>query len=58
MTRVLLPSPMLQCELDEPVSRSDNPKKLTAGLAVCLPVRATLTNLKKDSQLYIKVCEV
>lgn len=43
------------CELDEPKTRSDNPKKFTAGLAVCLPVRGILQNLAEDSQLYVKV---
>ncbi|KAF6036687.1 INTS4 [Bugula neritina] len=46
---------MIQCELTEPVSRSDSPRKFTANLAVCLPVRATIRNLGDNSQLYIMV---
>ena len=52
---VYIASNMLQCDLEQPASSSDNPKKFTAGLAICLPVRAVLRNLKKDSELYVKV---
>jgi len=45
----------IECSLDEPQSMADNPRRFTAGLAISLPIRATLKNTTKEHKISVKV---